>query len=210
MSSSREYWKSRGIAMLWATVYSTQSEIGPLGEAAIGNEGGWPYPRSPDCGRPCTKFKMGVNTYTNNTGWVDFTITPTVGTLWIVAEDALDRFIADPYQRSDTAYRLGYPKNPARRAHARTLVANVLRGQKPWYRDWQNRGTPYFTGARVAKTDEEIEEEASPPRFEFSPHSAALSIAVNTPTCQNGRATTTGEGVEVSYRLMSWLDATLT
>jgi hypothetical protein len=207
ISSSKEYWKSRWMAMLWATVYSTQSEIGPLGEAGIGNEGGWTYPRNVDCSRPCSKFRPGIDTYTNNTGWVDFIITPTVGTVWIIAEDTLDRFIADPYQRSDTAYRLGYPKILRASLTPAHSFANVLRGQKPWYRDWQNKGTPYFTGVHITKSDEQLEEEASRPRFELSPHFAALSIAVNTPTCHNCRATTTGEGVEMSYRLLSWLDA---
>jgi hypothetical protein len=207
ISSSKDYWKSRGMALLWATVYSTQSEIGPLGEAGIGNEGGWTYPRNLGCSKPCSKFRPGIDTYTNNTGWVDFIITPTVGTLWIIAEDTIDRFIADPYQRSDTAYRLGYPKILRAGLTPAHSFANVLRGQKPWYRDWQNKGTPYFTGVRITKSDEELEEEASRPRFELSPHFAALSIAVNTPTCQNCRATTTGEGIEMSYRLTNWLDA---
>ncbi len=30
ISSSPEYWKSRLMGLLWATVYSTQSEIGPI------------------------------------------------------------------------------------------------------------------------------------------------------------------------------------
>jgi hypothetical protein len=207
ISSSPEYWKSRLMGLLWATVYSTQSEIGPLGEAAIGNEGGWTYPRNLGCHKPCAIFKPGVDTYTNNTGWVDFIITPTVGTLWVIAEDTLDRFIADPYQRHDTEYRLGYPKILRASLTPARSFANVLRGEKPWYRDWQHMGSPYFRGFRFMPSDEQLEERANRPRIEVSPHFASLSIGVNTPTCQNCRRTITGSGVEISYRLTHWLDA---
>jgi hypothetical protein len=207
ISRSREYWKSRGMAMLWATVYSIQSEIGPLGEAAIGNEGGWTYPRNLGCTKPCSKFRPGIDTYTNNTGWVDFIITPVVGTLWMIAEDTVDRFIADPYQKHDVEYRLGYPKILRSALTPARSFANVMRGQKPWYRDWQTLGTPYFRGFRFIQSDESMEEQASRPRFEVSPHYTLLSIAVNTPNCQNCRRTTTGRGIEMSYRLTHWLDA---
>ncbi len=207
IGKSKAYWKSRALAMLWATIYSTQSEIGPLGEAAIGNEGGWTYPRGLGCQKPCTRFKPGVDTYTNNTGWVDFIITPVVGTLWIIAEDTMDRFVADRYQASDTAYRLGYPKIVRAALTPARSFANVLAGEKPWHREWQHMGTPYFSGFRISQSDEQIEEYAARPRFEISPHSMLLSIAVNTPTCQNCRKTQLGEGIELTYRLGRWLDA---
>jgi hypothetical protein len=157
ISASREYWRSRGLAFLWATLYSTQSEIGPVGEAAIGNEGGWTYPRGVTCYRPCSQFKPGVGTYTNNTGWVDFIITPVVGTLWILAEDTLDRFVSDPYQRHDTTFRLGYPKILRASLSPARSFANVMRGQKPWYRDWQPQITPYFAGFRIIQSEDRIE-----------------------------------------------------
>ncbi len=54
ISATHMYWKSRFKAFLWATVYSTHSEISPLGEAGIGNEGGWTYPIN--CAKGCTNF----------------------------------------------------------------------------------------------------------------------------------------------------------
>ncbi len=36
---SRQYWESRLKAFAWAGAYSTQFELGPLSEAAIGNVG---------------------------------------------------------------------------------------------------------------------------------------------------------------------------
>lgn len=100
ISKDPEYWRSRFRAFLWQTVYSTQWEIGPLGETAIFNQGGFTYPircnkhpGTPDyCENPGT-------TYTNNTGWVDFIITPVVGSLWLIGEDAIDRYISDPLVR---------------------------------------------------------------------------------------------------------------
>ena len=93
---SPDYWHSRLQAMAWAGAYSAYFEIGPvLSEAAIGNEGGYTY--VPTCGfYPCQE-KPGVHykPATNNTGWVDFVITPVVGTGWIVMEDAIEREFVD-------------------------------------------------------------------------------------------------------------------
>ncbi len=134
IGANREYWKSRFKAFLWATAYSTHSEISPLGEAGIGNEGGWTYPiQCKTHGCPQWTPKMH---YTNNTGWVDFIITPTVGTLWLLAEDTLDRFISDRVQGGNrsglgSAFLRG-ALNPSR------SMANAMRFQAPWYRDFQH------------------------------------------------------------------------
>jgi hypothetical protein len=206
IGSSHEYWKSRGWALLWSTVYSTQSEIGPLGEAALGNEGGWTYPRHLGCIKPCPTFKPGINTYTNNTGWVDFIITPVSGTFWIVVEDSVDRILAVTYQKHGVDERGIYPKILRGTLTPSRSFSNLLRGQTPWYRDWQHNGNPYFTPIHFTQSDERIRELANRPRFEISPHYSSFSIAVNTPACQNCRRTTTGAGIEMSYRINNWLD----
>ncbi len=41
------YAKSRVKGLLWATVYSTHSEISPAGDAGVGNEGGFTYGELP-------------------------------------------------------------------------------------------------------------------------------------------------------------------
>ena len=69
--STKAYWKSRGIAAAWIAGYSLQFEFGPLSEASIGN--------------------VGLNPAT--TGWVDHVVTPAGGMAFIVAEDALDRYL---------------------------------------------------------------------------------------------------------------------
>ncbi len=110
-SSNSAYWKSRLKAMAFNAAYSTHYELGPLGEAAIGNVGL----------RPGTK------------GAVDLVITPTLGFAWMVGEDAIDAKIIAPLER-----RL---RNPGSRRLLRTALnptrtfANVLRGAAPWRRD---------------------------------------------------------------------------
>lgn len=201
IGASRAYWKSRFVAMLWSTVYSTQSEIGPLGEAAIGNEGGYTYPLG--CKSPCPSYKPG-DKYTNNTGWVDFIITPTVGTLWVVVEDTVDRVISDRVQngRPDAVF----PKilrgglNPSR------TVANALRFKKPWYRDFQHSDVVNPPTVHFVRSDEEERTIRNLLRFEIFPHFNALSLPVNSEQCAPCRHITTGAGIGFSYRLFRWLD----
>lgn len=112
----KAYWKSRLKAFAWNAVYSTQFEIGPLGEAAIGNVGLKPVSTSP-----------------HPMAWVDIVVTPTLGTAWLVGEDALDRWLVKPLERKVKKYPAvmiirGF-LNPSR------SFANVLRGKWPWYRD---------------------------------------------------------------------------
>jgi hypothetical protein len=108
---SKSYWASRARAFLWTAAMSTQFEIGPLSQAAIGNVG-----------------KHGKQTY------VDLVITPTAGTLWLVTEDALDRFvIRRVINRTDNFYlkiMVQMLFNPIR------STANLFRFKKPWSRDY--------------------------------------------------------------------------
>lgn len=206
ISNSREYWKSRSLAMLWSTIYSTQSEIGPLGEAALGNEGGWTYPRGFSCPRPCSDFRPGIDTYTNNTGWVDFIVTPVVGTLWIVAEDTLDMVLMKAYEKHDVDSRHLGPRILRASLNPSRSFANMLRVKQPWYRDWEHSNNSYGPAIHFVKADEVISEQRNRPRLEISPHFTFLSIAVNKPGCHNCREGTTGTGLEISYRLTQWLD----
>ena len=114
--SSREYWTGRLKAMAWSAAWSTQFEIGPVSQASLGDVG----------------KKSGKLTY------VDLVITPTVGVGWLVAEDALDRFVV---RRIETK-----TDNLFVRITARTVLnptrtaANLLRFKKPWHRDTRNAG----------------------------------------------------------------------
>ena len=75
--------------------------------------------------------------YTNNTGWVDFIITPVVGTLWMLGEDTADRFISGPLVHR-YPYTFGYKMlraglNPSP-APSPTCCAATIRG----FRDEEN------------------------------------------------------------------------
>jgi len=113
-SPTREYLFSRLSAIGWAASYSVQFELGPLSEASIGN--------------------VGMRSET--TGWVDHVVTPLGAVGFIVAEDALDRYVVkwaegrieNPLLRA--SIRIG--ANPAR------ALSNAAGGRAPWYR----RGRP--------------------------------------------------------------------
>lgn len=198
-----DYLDSRFKGFLWSVVYSTHSEISPIGEAGIGNEGG--FTCGVKCMEKCTpaNFHSG-DKYTNNTGWVDFIITPTVGMLWVLAEDVLDREVSDRIQGYDRT-RLG-PKILRASLNPSRSFANVLRWKLPWYRDFQEP-LPERPRVQFLKSDEEIAREQAMPRFSISPHLTGFSIAANTAGCFNCRRMATGAGVEFTARLYRRLGA---
>jgi hypothetical protein len=202
ISATSAYWKSRWKAFLWATAFSIHSEISPLGEAGIGNEGGWTYPL--DCPAPCDTSK--VHQYTNNTGWVDFIITPTVGMLWIFAEDTLDRYVSDRVAGGDrsrwTNRIIRSTLNPGRSA------ANLARGKVTWYRDFEH-GTELRrrgSGIRMLPSDEEAAEARRFRKYEIAAHFRAMPLGSSGDSCVVclGGA---GGGFEFTYGLNRWLRA---
>lgn len=108
---NRRYWKAKLRGMGFAFVYSAQFEIGPLSEASIGH----------------------IQNFYPQVGFVDHVVTPTLGTGWAVAEDAIDRKLIQPFEAKfgNSWLRLVARSglNPAR------SFANVLGGNLPWHRD---------------------------------------------------------------------------
>ena len=204
VSATHDYWNSRFKGFLWATAFSVHSEISPFGEAGIGNEGGWTYPRG-ECKRPCADYNPKTWTYTNNTGWVDFIITPTVGTLWMVAEDVLDRYVSDRVQGFDRSAI--FPKllrgtlNPSR------TMANAMRFKAPWYRDFQH-GLPSShnrNGIHMLASDEENDRRRAMRRFSVSAHyrSTPLGSSKLCAIC----SPSPGSGFEADYAINRWISA---
>lgn len=111
ISNSSRYWTSRGRATAWSAVYSLQFELGPLSEASIGNVGMRP----------------------ETTGWVDHVVTPVGAFGWMVAEDALDRYLVKWIEArvQNTLVRgiLRVALNPSR------ALSNSSTGRLPWHRD---------------------------------------------------------------------------
>lgn len=198
------YWKSRYHAFLWSLVYSTWWEIGPLGETAIFNQGGFTYPircnKRPGTSNYC---ELPTSPYTNNTGWVDFIITPVVGTLWLLGEDTLDRYISDPLvQHHPNAFRYKLMRaslNPPR------SLANILRGHFPWWRDYEN---PNVLESAIHGQFVRILYDEPVEHFDIGLHYTSVGLQTNHTGCINCRTATTGAGVEMGFRLRRYIDLT--
>ena len=203
ISSDPAYWKSRFKAFLWSAAYSTHSEISFLGEAGIGNEGGWTYPIR--CKTPtCPEWHPGWH-YTNNTGWVDFTITPTVGFLWMLAEDTLDRFVSDHFQGGDR-FNLGLAFMRGAINPSRTF-ANLMRLQLPWYRDFQH--DPELENSLLVHpqpSDEEIAEAGRFRHFAIAPFYHMMPMGSPNQPCTMCFSQG-GFGITLDYAITRWLAA---
>ena len=204
ISANHEYWESRFKAFLWAAAYSTHSEISPIGEAGIGNEGGWTYPIH--CKTRCTEPGTYKH-YTNNTGWVDFIVTPTAGILWLLAEDTLDRYISDRIQGDDRARIV--PKiirgalNPSR------TMANAVRFKAPWYRDsQQNADIERSQGVHFLPSDEDVAAAEEFRKVSIAPYFRSMPFGTPSRSCtlciQNP-----GVGVALDYALARWVSASI-
>lgn len=116
VSLKRSYWISRLKATAWSFTYSTQFELGLVSEASLGNIGIRPYGKA--------KHPMA---------YVDLVVTPVVGTGWLVGEDLLDKYFVRRFEDKipNRLIRVLFRSflNPTR------SFANILRGEKPWYRD---------------------------------------------------------------------------
>lgn len=204
------YWNSRWKAFWWTTLYSTHSEISPLGEAGLGSEGGYTYDSK--CILHCNDTTYPPSTkYTNNTGWVDFIITPTVGMLWVFAEDFIDKDISDPIA-NHAAPDAWWPKvirgglNPSR------TFANLLRAHKPWYRDYEHPFSDFGPGVHFIKLEQatgDFDESGQRPwpRIQIAPFFRRYETTITTATCTYCKRTVTGGGAEISAHLWRWLYA---
>jgi hypothetical protein len=121
--ANASYWKSRLRAAAFAWAYSEQFEIGPVSEASLGN----------------------IQSYYPAYGFVDHVVTPVIGLGWIVAEDALDRFVVKRIESRVS--------NPWVRALARAWLnparsyANFMAFRRPWERDTRLGVTEYDPSA---------------------------------------------------------------
>lgn len=196
---SSVYWNSRLKAMGWAAVYSAYFEIGPvLSEAALGNEGGYTY--IPDCGfYPTCKKKPGkqYKPPTNNTGWVDFVVTPVIGTGWTVLEDFVEAELVDKVAkgRPDLKYKiLRGALSPSR------TMSNFLAGKPPWYRYSAEdsllnvSGSPYES----RRTRPEWMED---PRWSLGMQFTTISLPMDREGHSGERVNVPGAGVNLNYRL---------
>jgi hypothetical protein len=191
---SKEYWQSRMRAMAWSAVYSAYFEIGPvLSEAAIGNEGGYTY--TPGCGHYVCD-RPGYKPPTNNTGWVDFIVTPTMGTGLMVLEDAIEREIVDRIAKDDPRFRfkaLRASLNPTQ------SMANMLAGRVPWFRFSDDALQP------VSAFQPDFQKRTEPWKYEHrwsaGFHYSNLDLPMDWPGCTACRVRSSGAGANLGYRL---------
>lgn len=199
ISKNPEYWKSLLRATLWSTVYSTQSEIGPMSEASIFNEGGFTYPIN--CPEKDTKLCPPTSEYTNNTGWVDFIITPVVGTLWMIGSDTIDRYVTNPLvEKHPDAF--GYKMLRAGLNPTKSL-ANILRGHYPWFRDYEH--PEMYQSVFVDRFQQAMDAEPND-HVDVFMHYTSLGLGVNTQQCTGCRETTTGAGIGLGFAVRRYLD----
>jgi hypothetical protein len=197
---SSNYWYSRLKAMAWATVWEAYFEIGPVfSEAAIGNEGGYAY--VPGCGLyPCDKYPgKTFKPPTNNTGWVDFVITPTVGMGWIVLEDAIEREIVDRLAQDSPAFKYKILRGSLAPSHT---FANLFAGRTPWFRYseegsfTQTFGGPLHPAERPLWKDE--------PRHSLGVQFISMNFPLDSESCSNCKQFFPGYGFDFSYRFAKY------
>src|ERR1700761_5371699 len=198
ISRDRKYWNSRFRAFLWEIVYSTYWEMGPTGETAIFNQGGFTYPVG------CKKHDLNCEAtakYTNNTGWVDFIVTPIAGTLWLLGEDAIDRYVSDPLvRRHPHAFGIKLVRaslNPP------ASLANILRGRFPWWRDYEH---PNDYESLIVKQFERAIDAEPKEAGDLYFHYRTLSLGTNNGSCFDCRNTTTGAGLELGVAVRRCFD----
>lgn len=196
---SRAYWHSRMKAMVWAAAYSAYFEIGPvLSEAAIGNEGGYTY--VPHCGFYPTCPKEPGKTYkppTNNTGWVDFVVTPVIGTGWMILEDFIEADLVDKLANGSPDLKFRILRGAL--APSRTM-SNFLAGKPPWYRASESREVIAAFGSPVEPS---LITPAwkDAPRWSLGVQMATMHLPMDWEGCGGCRITATGIGLDLDYRL---------
>jgi hypothetical protein len=198
---SSTYWHSRLRAMAWAAVYSAYFEIGPIfSEAAIGNEGGYTY--VPGCGMyPCTRYPgKDFKPPTNNTGWVDFVVTPTVGLGWIILEDAIETQIVDRLADGSPALKFKILRGALSPSHT---FANMFAGKAPWFR-YPTEGSPKkFFGTSLLPAERFPWKDE--PRFSTGIQFISMNFPLDREGCSSCKQFSPGVGLDFSYRVAKYV-----
>ena len=173
VSSTARYWKAKLRGLAFSYIQSVQFEMGPISEASIGNIQA-EYPQQ---------------------GFVDHVITPTVGTAWVLAEDALDRVVVrriEAHTHNQVVRILARSgMNPAR------SMANVMGGKLPWHRN-DRPGVRTYDGT-PAYSPRLVRPVAAPPgvdKFDFTVRAVGATYL----RAQAARQCVGGEAV-AAYRL---------
>ena len=197
---SSNYWYSRLKAMAWATVWEAYFEIGPIfSEAAIGNEGGYTY--VPGCGLyPCDKYPgKNFKPPTNNTGWVDFVITPTVGMGWIVLEDAIEVKIVDRIAKDSPALKYKILRGALAPSHT---FANLFAGKTPWFRYPKEGSFTQTFGGPLHPAERPLWKYE--PRYSLGVQFISMNLPLDSESCSNCKQFLPGYGFDLNYRFAKY------
>ena len=193
------YWTSRLKALAWAAAWSTQSEIGPLSETNIGNQGGFTYVSG--CGTYlfCLNNPKYPDKPTNNTGWTDFIITPVIGVAWVLGEDTIDKYIVMPIAVNHRI--LGGRVLRSALEPSRSFAA-IFAGKFPWDLPTPESNFVVSHPSRFPKSGGDLERPALD-HWELGMQYSNVSLPVVSNTCSElaCRKNLSGLGVNFAYNL---------
>jgi hypothetical protein len=174
--SDRDYWMSRLRAYAFAWAFSEQFEIGLMSEASIGQ----------------------IQRYCCAYGFVDHVITPNGGLVWMMAGDALDRYLTVPIENKT--------RNTVLRSIARSALnppqtfANLMMLQAPWHRE-NRAGVKQYDGEISLQSSESLMEavnNGNPERLDVVPK---FEIAASVPSVLRlGNLSCLGGGGTAAFR----------
>lgn len=197
IGNNSQYWMSRLKAMGWSAAWSVQLEIGPVSETSIGNQGGFTY--VPGCGTysSCLDNPKYKKPPTDNTGWTDFIVTPTVGTAWVISEDIIDKYLVTPIAVNHRI--LGGRVLRSALEPSRSFAA-FFAGQLPWTLAPPEGVTASNRSLRLPEAAGNLE---APPlgHLEFGMKFTSISLPVISSTCPGVqcRKTLAGFGSDFGY-----------
>jgi hypothetical protein len=136
---------------------------------------------------------------------VDFIITPTLGTLWLLAEDTLDRYVSDRIQGDGRIV----PKIVRGALNPSRTMANAVRFKAPWYRDSQeSEEFQRSHGVHFLPSDDEIAAAEQFRRFSIAPYFRSMPFGAPSRPCapcmQNP-----GAGIALDYALARWVSGSI-
>ena len=198
IGKNRRYWMSRLKALGWAAAWSTETEIGPISETNIGNQGGFTY--VPGCGAylVCLNNPKYPKPPTNNTGWTDFVVTPLIGMAWVLGEDTIDKYIVMSHRREPSHHwRQDSPLRAGAEPQLRRYLFRQVSLGPPHARE-QLRGARCSPNSRNPAGDLE-----RPPvdHWEIGAQYSNISLPVLSNTCSElaCRKNLSGLGVNFDY-----------
>ena len=143
-SNTKAYWRSRLKATVWNTVYSTQWSIGLLSEPTVEKYGS--KDRAP--WNANGSFPCNTKTCYSGVGKVNIVMTPVGGLGWMLAEDILDKKFAEPFEeRTRNRFLIDFVRSATSPIRG---GANILHGNRPWYRPRDASGERFFVEQKSA------------------------------------------------------------